>query len=76
MRGILRPRIGSTEHEKNEAEKIAKQQRIVKNYADSLALPAGFAELEYLLASNYPIVTKSSTDFKIQKIGCSIIWKQ
>lgn len=75
MRGTPRPKIESTEHEKKEVvktelKKLAKLRRIVKrNYVDSLALPAGFAKPEYLLVSNYPIVTKSSMDFKIQKIG-------
>ena len=82
MRGTQRPKLGSTEHEKKEVakiegEKIAQQQKIVKrNYVDSLALPVGFARLEYLLVSNYPIVIKSSTDFKIQKIGWLTIWKR
>ena len=82
MRGTQRPKLGSSEHEKKkvvkiEAERIAQQQKIVKrNYVDSLALPVGFARLEYLLVSNYPIVIKSSTDFKIQKIGWLTIWKR
>jgi hypothetical protein len=81
MQGTPRPKIGSTEHEKKEVvktepEKLAKRRRIVKrNYVDSLALPVGFARLEYLLVSYYPIVIKSSMDFKIQKIGWLTIWK-
>jgi hypothetical protein len=50
---------GKGEAMKIEADKIAKQLRRAKsNYADSLALPIGFARLEYLLASNYPTTTK------------------
>jgi hypothetical protein len=47
----------SIEHEKKdvvkiEAEKIAKKRRIVKrSYADSPALPVGFARLKYLLVN-------------------------
>jgi hypothetical protein len=75
MRGISQLRHKSIEHRKREvvkieAEKITKQPRRAKrNYADSLASPVGFARLEYPLALNYPIIIKSSTDSKIQRIG-------
>ena len=82
MRETTQLRHESTEREKREvmkieAEKIARQWMMAKrNYADSLALPVGFARLEYLLVLNYPTVTKSSTDSKIQRIGWSTTWKQ
>jgi hypothetical protein len=47
MRGTSQPKLGSTEHEKKEAgkieaNKIIKQQRMVKkNYVNFLALPVG-----------------------------------
>jgi hypothetical protein len=61
-------KLESTEHERKEverieAEKIAKQQRIVKICVDSLALPEGFATLEYPLALNYP------TAIKVQRVA-------
>jgi hypothetical protein len=82
MRGTSQLRHESIDHGKREvmkieAEKIAKQPRKAKRiYANSLALPVGFARLEYLLALNYPTTTKNSTDSKIQRIGWLITWKQ
>jgi hypothetical protein len=76
-RGTTQLRHESVEHRKREVakievEKIATQLRMAKrNYADSLALPVGFAILEYLLALNYPTTTKSSTYSKIQMTGWS-----
>jgi hypothetical protein len=75
-------RYESIEHVKRdvvkiEVERIAKQLRKVKwNYMDSLALTVWFARLEYMLVSNYPIITKSSTNSKIQSIGWLTTWKQ
>jgi hypothetical protein len=75
-------RYESIEHVKRdvvkiEVERIAKQLRKVKwNYMDSLALPVWFARLEYMLVSNYPIITRSSTNSKIQSIGWLTTWKQ
>jgi hypothetical protein len=82
MRGTSQLRHESIDHGKREvmkieAEKIAKQPRKAKRiYANSLALPVGFARLEYLLVSNYSTVIKSSTGFKIQKIAWLTIWKR
>ena len=68
-------RLESTEHvrkgvAKTEHENAGIHQRIVmRTCADSLALPDGFAKLEYPLVSSYPTTIKSSTDCKIQRIG-------
>jgi hypothetical protein len=73
--GIIQLKRESIEHEKREAvridaEKIGKRLKKTRwSYADSLALPVGFARREYPLHSNYPTTTKSSMGSKIQMIG-------
>ena len=81
MRGTTQLRHESIEHGKREAvkteaEKIARQWMMAKrNYADSLALPIGFARLEYLQVLKYLTTTKSLMASKIERIGWSTIWK-
>ena len=81
-REIRQLKLELTEHAKKEVEKIEpakviRQRKIaMRTCADSLALPEGFAKLECPLVSSYPTIIKSSTDFKIQRIGWSTTWRQ
>ena len=49
---------------------------MTRRCVESVALPAGFARLEYLKASSYPTITKKWMGCRIQRIGYVITWKQ
>ena len=49
---------------------------MMRRCVESTALPAGFAELEYLQISSCPITLKKSMASRIQRTGWLIIWKQ
>jgi hypothetical protein len=63
-----RHKLGLIEQERTDPGD-AHQNSTNKICVDFPALPDGFAELGFLLASSYPIVTKSSTVCKNQRTG-------